>query len=65
MPILRTFAGEINLNSLTFKYKTNYNLGDIITVQDSETNIFINTRIVEITEVQDEKGYSISGKYES
>ena len=65
LPILRTFAGEINLNSLTFKYKTNYNLGDIITVQDSETNIFVNTRIVEIIEVQDEKGYSISGKYES
>lgn len=65
LPILKTFAGEINLNSLTFKYKTNYNLGDIITVQDSETNLYINTRIIEIIEVQDEKGYSISGKYES
>lgn len=65
LPILQTFSGEINLNSLTFKYKTNYNLGDIITVQDSDTKLYINTRIIEITEVQDEKGYSISGKYES
>lgn len=65
LPILQTFNGEINLNSLTFKYKTNYNIGDIITVQDSDTKIFINTRIIEIIEVQDEKGYSISGKYES
>ena len=65
LPIMQTFAGEINLNSLTFKYKTNYNLGDIITVQDSETNLYINTRIIEITEVQDENGYKISGKYES
>ncbi len=65
LPILQTFAGEINLNSLTFKYKVNYNLGDKITVQDSDTKIFMNTRIIEITEVQDNNGYSISGKYES
>lgn len=65
LPILQTFNGEINLNSLTFKYKSNYNLGDIITVQDSDTKLYINTRIIEITEIQDEKGYQLTGKYES
>ena len=64
LPILQTFDGEINLNSLTFKYKSNYNIGDIITVQDSDTRLFVNTRIIEIIEVQDDKGYQLTGKYE-
>lgn len=63
--IVETFDGEINLNSLTFKYKTNYNIGDIITMQDSETKLFKNTRIVEITEIQDSNGYQLTGKYET
>lgn len=65
LPVVDTFNGEINLNSLTFEYKRNYNLGDIITVQDADTKLYKNTRIVELIEVQDEKGYSITGKYES
>lgn len=65
MPILESFDGEINLNSLTFKYKTNYNIGDIVTVQDSDTKLYSNVRIVEICEVSDDKGYQITGKYET
>lgn len=60
-----TFDGEINLNSLTFVYKTDYDIGDIVTIQDSDTKIFSNVRILEITEVQDENGYTLTGKYES
>lgn len=60
-----TFDGEINLNSLTFVYKSNYDIGDIVTIQDSDTKIFSNVRILEITEVQDENGYQLTGKYES
>lgn len=60
-----TFDGEINLNSLTFVYKSNYDIGDIVTIQDSDTKIFSNVRILEITEVQDENGYTLTGKYES
>ena len=59
------FDGEINLNSLTFKYKSNYNLGDIITVQDADTKLYINSRIIELTEIQDSKGYQLTGKYET
>ena len=62
---IQTFSGEINLNSLTFKYKTDYNIGDIVTIQDSDTKIFTNVRILEITEVQDDNGSTLSGKYES
>lgn len=65
LPIAESFDGEINLNSLTFQYKRNYNIGDIITIQDSDTKIYSNTRIIEICEVQDEKGYQITGKYET
>lgn len=65
LPILESFDGEINLNSLTFKYKTNYNIGDIVTVQDSDTKLYSNVRIIEICEVSDDKGYQITGKYET
>lgn len=61
----QSFDGEINLNSLTFVYKTNYDIGDIVTIQDSDTKVFSNVRILEITEVQDDNGYTLTGKYES
>ncbi|MBR3321952.1 MAG: hypothetical protein IKG04_08640, partial [Exiguobacterium sp.] len=42
-----------------YKYGVDYGLGDIITVQDNYIGKYINTRITEATEVQDENGYRI------
>jgi hypothetical protein len=63
MPIVQSFDGEINISSGSYVYGVNYELGDIITVQDNAIGLYINTRIIEITEVQDEKGYNITAKY--
>lgn len=61
--VVETFDGELDLSNSTFKYGRDYNLGDIVTIQDVEVGLYINPRILEITEVQDENGYKIDAKY--
>ena len=61
--IVETFDGDIDLTNGSFVYGRDFNLGDIVTVQDVEIGLYINPRILEITEVQDEDGYQISAKY--
>ena len=59
--IAERYEGELNVNTLT--YKTDFNIGDIITVEDNELNIYINPRITAVIENQNESGYSISISY--
>ena len=61
--ISETFDGDIDLTNGSFAYGIDFGLGDIVTVQDVEIGLYINPRILEITEVQDEEGYQISAKY--
>lgn len=61
--IVETFDGDIDLTNGSFLYGRDFNIGDIVTVQDVEIGLYINPRILEITEVQDEDGYQISAKY--
>lgn len=63
LPVIQTFNGELNLNGGAYKYGVDYNLGDFVTVQDNGIGLYINTRILEITEVQDDNGYNISAVY--
>ncbi len=58
----KTYAGAIAPTS-TFKYKEDYYLGDIVTVEN-KYGISVECRIVEVIEVCDENGYSIEPKYE-
>ena len=57
-----TFDGTVEPN-ITFKYKTDYFLGDVVTVQN-EYGISLEARIVEIVEVNDDNGYSVEPKFE-
>ena len=57
-----SFEGTVDPTT-TFKYKTDYFLGDLVTVQN-EYKISVGARIIEVIEVQDEKGYSIEPKFE-
>lgn len=59
---VQTFDAEIE-PSTTFTYKTDYNLGDIVTVK-SKYGVTVNARIVEIAEVFDETGYHMTPKLE-
>ena len=61
--ITQSFDGTINVNNGVYKYKENFNLGDLVTVQDNEIGLYINTRIIEVIETQDENGYNIIANY--
>lgn len=60
---VETFGGEIDITDGSFRYGVDFALGDRVTVQDVEIGLYINTRILEITEVRDEDGYSVEAKY--
>ena len=60
---VETFGGEIDITNCSFKYGVDFALGDKVTVQDTGIGLYINTRIVEITEVQDDNGYSIEATF--
>lgn len=53
------FNGDINVSFGAWQLNRDYFIGDIITIQDNLIGIYINTRITETTEVQDENGYSV------
>ncbi|MBU3153893.1 siphovirus ReqiPepy6 Gp37-like family protein [Clostridium estertheticum] len=56
---IQTFDSKINLNS-NLTYKTDYNLGDIITIVSKKWGITFDSRINEIQEVYEENGLSIN-----
>ena len=56
------FEGSV-IPDVTFVYKEDYNLGDIVTVEN-EFGITANARIVEVVEVVDDTGYSVQPKFE-
>lgn len=57
-----SFEGSIEPN-ITFKYKRDYFLGDQVTVRN-EYGIEATARIVEVTEVYDDNGYSVEPLFE-
>lgn len=59
---LTSFEGTVAPN-ITFVYKQDYFLGDIVTVEN-EFGISTEARIVEVVEVSDENGYSVEPKFE-
>ena len=53
------FDGAIDVQNSALQYNQDYALGDIVTVQDDDIGKYINVRLREIIEVQDDNGYSI------
>lgn len=54
-----TFGGALDIQNSQWKYNRDFALGDIVTTQDDEIGKYINVRLCEVLEVQDENGYSI------
>ena len=54
-----TFDAPVDLQNSIWKYNRDFSLGDIVTTQDDYIGKFVNVRLREILEVQDENGYSI------
>lgn len=59
-----SFSGTIDATNGNFVYNRDFALGDIVTVQNNNLGIYINVRIREATEVQDENGYTVELNYQ-
>lgn len=60
-----SFTGQIDIINGNYVYNRDFSLGDIVTVQDNTIGVGVDVRILEITEVQDENGYTVEAKYQS
>lgn len=61
---IESFDGTLDTTFSVWKYGIDYELGDIVTIQDNQIGIYANVRIIETTEVQDTNGYSVSINFE-
>lgn len=59
--VTTSFEGEVNSDS--YRYKTDYDLGDIVTVKN-QYGITVNARITEVIETWDNEGYTCEPKFE-
>ena len=57
--------GDVDLTTGTLIFGVDYDVGDVVTVEECNLGVYINTRITEITEVQDESGYSVKVSFEN
>lgn len=57
--VAETFDGVVDVKGSKWQYNRDFALGDIVTTQDDEIGVFVNVRLREVLEVQDENGYSI------
>lgn len=63
--ITESFGGTLDVTNGVWKLNDDFFLGDIVTVQNNRIGIYGNVRITEITEVQNENGYSVDVKYQN
>ena len=57
------FNGEINVTNNEYQYRKDFDLGDLVTVQDNRLGIYKTVRILRATEVQDNDGYILTFEY--
>lgn len=64
-PLVRieTFSGSIDITDGQFILNKDFALGDIVTVQDNLIGKYINARVYETLETQDENGYTVEAIY--
>ena len=61
--VVEGFSCEVDLTNSKLKYLADYNIGDLVTIEDTHLKQLHNARILKITEVQDENGYAISAEF--
>lgn len=57
------FDGTLNVSGGVWRIYKDYFIGDVVTIQDNRIGKYINARITEIIEAQDENGYSVEISY--
>ena len=60
---IETFSGSIDITEGQFILNQDFALGDIVTVQDNFLGKYINARVYETLETQDENGYTVEAVY--
>lgn len=65
---IETFDGEVDVTNSNYVFKRDFDVGDIITIEDTVIRKYnnvdhINARILTVTEVQDDNGYRIDIEY--
>lgn len=63
LAVFENYNGTIDIENGNYVYNRDFYLGDIVTVQDNQLEAVLNVRITEITEVQDENGYTVDATY--
>lgn len=59
-----TFDGTLDVTNGNYKFGRDFALGDIVTVQNNNIGIYMNVRIREALECQDESGYNVEVIYQ-
>ena len=62
--IAETFDGVLDVTNGNYVFGRDFALGDIVTVENQSIGKYINVRIREALECQDESGYSVEVKYQ-
>lgn len=60
---VQTFRGDVDISYSNLVFGVDYNVGDIITIHDTQLSLYMDTRIITATEVQDSSGYKLSITY--
>jgi hypothetical protein len=64
LTVSEDFNGTIDITNGNWKYGEDVFLGDIVTVQDNDIGVFKNVRLGEVTEYQDQDGYTVEAVYQ-
>ena len=64
LTVSEDFNGVIDITNGNWKYGVDVFLGDIVTVQDNDIGVFKNVRLGEVTEYQDQDGYTVEAVYQ-
>ena len=63
--ISEEFSGSLDITNGNFTLNDDFSLGDIVTVQNTNIGKYMHVRILKVTEVQDENGYTVDIEYGS
>lgn len=59
----KTLAGTMNVTTTGLQIREDFDLGDVVIIEDKKLGVYAPSRILEATEVQDEGGYTLDLVY--
>ena len=63
--LTEVYDGVLDVQNSRWKYNHDFALGDIVTTQDDDIGKYVNVRLRDVLEVQDENGYSIEANQQT